>query len=92
MGYSITQLREEYSEGSLTPTNVVEACFRNIEELDPRQAWQSLYQSAALLANQDSTQRLHSGASLGPFDGVPFALKDILEIEGEVTTAGRGVD
>ena len=89
MGYSITQLREEYAEGSLTPTDAVEACFRNIEELDPQvRAWQSLYQSAALLAAQDSTQRLHSGASLGPFDGVPFALKDILEIEGEVTTAG----
>ncbi|OUW33154.1 MAG: hypothetical protein CBD32_04230 [Actinobacteria bacterium TMED172] len=89
MGYSITQLREEYAEGSLTPTDAVEACFRNIEELDPQvRAWQSLYQSAALLAAQDSTQRLHSGVSLGPFDGVPFALKDILEIEGEVTTAG----
>ena len=56
MGYSITQLREEYSEGSLTPTDAVEACFRNIEELDPQvRAWQSLYQSAALLAAQDST-------------------------------------
>ena len=42
MGYSITQLREEYSEGSLTPTDAVEACFRNIEELDPQvRAWQS---------------------------------------------------
>ena len=41
--------------------------------------------SAAAAAGSDASA---GGAALGPFFGVPFALKDIVDVEGRVTTAG----
>ena len=41
--------------------------------------------SAAATTGSDASA---GGAALGPFFGIPFALKDIVDVEGRVTTAG----
>jgi len=85
----VDELARGYRDGTITPTQAVEECLAAIDELDGTVgAWQALYADEARVAAVGATQALASGHAAGPFHGVPFALKDIVDVEGRVTTAG----
>tara|TARA_B100001123_G_scaffold173429_1_gene199258 strand:+ start:230 stop:1624 length:1395 start_codon:yes stop_codon:yes gene_type:complete len=89
VSYSIVELNQKYAEGSLSPTEAVASCLEAIDALNPTiEAWQAVYeeeaQEAAVLANAE----FEAGRRRGPFHGVPFALKDIVDVEGKLTAAG----
>ncbi|WP_419946633.1 amidase [Candidatus Poriferisodalis sp.] len=93
MTATIADLATGYRDGSRSPVEATEECLAAIESLDGRVgAWQAVYADEALAAAKAAgmavTSARDSGAPLGPFFGVPFALKDIVEVEGRVTTAG----
>ena len=89
MSYSIIELDEKYTDGSLTPTQVVDECLEAVKSLDPViGAWQAIYAEEARLAAEIATTDIASGRRKGLFHGVPFALKDIVEVEGKLTAAG----
>ena len=89
MSYSIIELDDKYTDGSLTPTQVVDECLEAIKALDPVVgAWQAVYAEEARLAAEIATADIASGRRKGLFHGVPFALKDIVEVEGKLTAAG----
>ena len=86
---SIDTLSESFRQGVLTPSNVMEAHLQRIEIHDPKLgAYQALYVDAALFAADAASKAIASGHRIGPFHGIPFALKDICDLEGQITTNG----
>lgn len=75
-----------------TPVDVVEAHLARIAALEPRlHAFVEVYADDARLAAEAAHKAIRSGHGLGPLHGIPVALKDLVEFEGRVTTAGSAV-
>ncbi len=86
---TIASLARAHLAGASSPVDALERCIASIERLDPiLGAWQALYLDEARQAAAGAEQALRSGHRIGPFQGVPFALKDIVDLEGRVTTGG----
>ena len=86
---ALTDLARAYREGAVRPSDVVRAHLDRIERLEPRLgAWQAVYAEDAMRLGEAADRMLAAGADLGPFHGIPFALKDICDVEGRVTTGG----
>jgi aspartyl-tRNA(Asn)/glutamyl-tRNA(Gln) amidotransferase subunit A len=85
----IHELTDAYRRGDLTPTAVAEAYLARIDALDGRVgAYLTVVRDQALAAARESELRWRAGASLGPLDGAPVALKDVLCTRGVRTTCG----
>ena len=75
--------------GSITSTELVEAHLKRIEEINPAlNAVVEVLREPALKASRMTDQRRVEGNLLGPLDGVPFSIKDSIEVAGTVCTAG----
>jgi aspartyl-tRNA(Asn)/glutamyl-tRNA(Gln) amidotransferase subunit A len=86
---SARELSDGYREGQFTPTEVVRAHLSRIAELDPElHAYTDLYPDEALEAAALSGRRHAGGQARGPLDGVPVAIKDLVDIEGKACAAG----
>ena len=86
---SISAQAEQMLRQELTSSELVEQCCERIEALDSRLgAFQLLCLERARVAGQAVDQAIESGHRIGPFHGIPFALKDIIDVDGLVTTAG----
>lgn len=78
-----------YQAGQFTPNDVVETHLARIGALNERvHAFIDVYADEARAAAQRSTRRYAEGKALGGLDGVPIAVKDLIEIAGKVCTAG----
>lgn len=84
---SVTELLAAYREGSTTPTAVVAA-------LAPHWTSDDVWSDAVLRlvdgaeqAAAESTRRWAAGDAR-PLEGVPFAVKDIIDVAGTVVTSG----
>ena len=89
---SIFSLSRGYEDGSITPSSALDRCLNRISLLEPRLgAFEVVYEEEARQAANAATQAYESGHRIGPFHGVPFALKDIVDLEGRVTTGGSKV-
>jgi amidase len=74
--------------GEVSSVEVVEACLRRIEVVNPLiNAVVRLADDALDVARAADAAR-GRGTSLGPLHGVPFTIKDSLDTAGVVTTAG----
>ncbi|HET7408697.1 MAG TPA: amidase, partial [Paracoccaceae bacterium] len=86
---SLTGLADAYRDGALRPSAVVEAHLDRIAQADGSiGAYQAVYADEARQAAGAADKALATGHRIGPFHGVPFALKDIVDLEGRVTTGG----
>lgn len=86
---SIMKLSKAFRNKSVSPSEVMEAQLVRIEAIDPKLgSYQSVYGDAALAAAKEADTAIANDQRLGPFHGIPFALKDIFELEGQVTTCG----
>ncbi len=75
-----------------TPVDVVDSCLSRIAALEPKlAAFVQLYADDAKLAAEAAHKAMRSGHGLGPLHGIPVALKDLVELEGRVTTGGTAV-
>ncbi|MCW2748331.1 MAG: Allophanate hydrolase, partial [Nocardioidaceae bacterium] len=82
----LESLRERYLERSLSPVTVVEAIYARIRSRGDDHVWISLVDEAAALA---AAAELDPCAMAGlPLFGVPFAVKDNIDVLGMDTTAG----
>src|SRR5437016_3932399 len=89
MHQPIHELTDAYRRGELTPTAVAEAYLARIGALDGRVgAYLTVVREQALATARESEHRWRAGKPLGPLDGVPLALRDVLCTRGVRTTCG----
>jgi amidase len=73
----------------ISATEVVDACIRRIEDANGGvNAVVTTCVDRARREAREADARMARGEPGGPFDGVPFTVKDVVETEGVVTTAG----
>ncbi len=83
------EIATSIASGELSSVEVTQAHFDQIEKVDDRvHAFLHLTKDSALSDAAKVDAKRKAGEKLGPLAGVPLALKDILAMEGEPTTAG----
>src|SRR4030095_6847909 len=88
----IHELTDAYRRGELTPPAVAESSRARIAARDERVgAYLTVVREQALAAASESDRRWRAGAALGPLDGAPLALKDVLCTRGVRTTCGSKI-
>lgn len=86
---SATDLAGAIATKKLSPVEALEALLARIARLDPRlRAFVEVYAADARLAAEGADRAIRSGHALGPLHGVPVALKDLVDVEGRITTGG----
>ncbi len=89
---SISDMAVGFRDGSFSPSDVVEATLSRIEQLEPRLgAFDLILADTAREAAQAASKAIKSGHITGPFQGVPFALKDLVDVAGHITSGGTVV-
>jgi aspartyl-tRNA(Asn)/glutamyl-tRNA(Gln) amidotransferase subunit A len=80
LGYlSATGLAARYRARELSPVEVTDAVLARIARLNPKiNAFRLVDPEGAAAAARGSEQRWSKGAPLGPLDGVPVSVKDLL--------------
>ncbi|MGW0074184.1 amidase [Streptomyces cellulosae] len=89
-----TRLVDGYRKGEFGPVEVTRAALRRAGEIQPEvNAFVRLLAEEALERAAASEERWRRGEQLGPLDGVPVTVKDILLLRGAPTLKGsRTVD
>ncbi len=73
----------------LSPVDLVDECLSRIDRLEPRlQAFVSVDHAGARLAAEAADKAIRAGHQVGPLHGIPIAVKDLVQIEGQVATGG----
>ncbi len=82
-------LSAEVSSRRLSPVDLIEAAIVRIQATEPRlHAFVETYFDDARLAAEGADRAIRSGHAVGPLHGLPVALKDLVELEGQVATGG----
>ena len=91
---SADELTQQYRSRELSPVEVTRAVLARIARLNPiYNAFCVLDEQAALESARQSEQRWLSGKPLGPADGVPTTIKDLILAKGWPTLRGsRTID
>lgn len=87
----LRRLRAGYESGALTPSAIVRAVDERIRRADRDETWIHRESLEALLERAAQLERERAeraGADLPPLWGVPFAVKDNIDVAGRPTTAG----
>jgi aspartyl-tRNA(Asn)/glutamyl-tRNA(Gln) amidotransferase subunit A len=75
--------------GELTSRALIEALLARIEAHDAKlHAFTAVYGDDARLAADAADSARRAGHAVGPWHGVPIALKDIIDLEGRITMGG----
>ncbi len=88
----VAELSRAFGARTLSPVDAVDALLERIRRLDPAlHAFIAVYEADARLAAEGADRAIRAGHRVGPLHGVPIALKDLVDIEGRVTTGGSKV-
>ena len=89
LGADATGLAELIRGGQVSAAEVVRAHLDRIEAVNPElNAVITVPAEAALAAARAADRALADGRAAGAFHGVPFTVKDSLDVAGVVTTRG----
>jgi len=84
-----TELLELYRSGKASPVEATRAVLDRIDALDPLlNAFCFVANDEAIVAATASETRWHRGEPMGPLDGVPTSLKDLILTRGWPTRRG----
>jgi aspartyl-tRNA(Asn)/glutamyl-tRNA(Gln) amidotransferase subunit A len=87
--HSAVELLAGYRSGRLSPVRVTRDALDRAERLNPRvNAYCLLDPAGALDAARESEARWRRGQPIGPLDGVPLSIKDVLLTKGWPTLRG----
>ena len=91
-GLSLREVGDRIANGELSPVEVVDATLRRIEEIDPKlNSYVRVSDERARMAAKGVEASIAAGYHLGPLHGVPIALKDLVAVRGEVSSAGSKI-
>ncbi len=82
------QLAAHYRAKSASPVEVVQAVLRQSEKFSPLNAFCHVDTSGALASARAAEARFIAGTPLGPLDGVPVGIKDLILTRGMPTRRG----
>src|SRR5271166_4148119 len=84
----IAEAAELIRAKKLSPVEYTKALLAQIEQHDSKfNAFIALTPERALTAAREAEAEITAGSWRGPLHGVPYALKDIIDVEGIATTA-----
>jgi amidase len=88
----IARQAEMVRRREVSPVELLEACLRRIEEKDPRlNAFRAVYAERATEQAEAAEKAVLAGEDPDrPLLGVPIAIKDDTDVQGDVTTLGTG--
>src|SRR5258708_38659935 len=77
---SASEAARRVRDGVLTSEELVQACLERIRKVEPTvQAWQFLDEEHALAQARAADERRRSGEPVGPLNGIPVGIKDIID-------------
>src|SRR2546428_11056430 len=86
---TVAELSRAFGARTLSPVDAVEALIGRIRRRNPAlHAYIAVYEADARLAAEAADKAIRAGHRVGPLHGVPIALKDLVDLEGRVTTGG----
>ena len=85
---SAEQLTSRYAIGTLTPVEALQAVTERIARENAGINAMAVLDPRALAAAEESAQRWRAGRALGPLDGVPCTIKDLIDVAGLPTRRG----
>ena len=86
---TLTELRRRLGRGELTSVDITRSYLERIRRLDPRaHAYAAVYEESAMLQAEAADLQRKSRLPLPPLHGLPVAVKDLCEINGQITTYG----
>src|SRR5258705_13179557 len=89
---TVAELSRAFGARTLSPVDAVEALIGRIHRRNPTlHAYIAVYETDARLAAEAADKAIRAGHRVGPLHGVPIALKDLVDLEGRVTTGGAKV-
>ncbi|MBI2159663.1 MAG: amidase [Candidatus Rokubacteria bacterium] len=89
---TVAELSRAFGERALSPVAAVDALLERIRKRDPAlHAYIAVYETGARLAAEAADRAIRAGHRVGPLHGVPIALKDLVDMQGRVTTGGSKV-
>src|SRR3990170_3243467 len=89
---TVAELSRAFGARTLSPVDALEALLERIRRRNPAlHAYIAVYEADARLAAEAADRAIRAGHRVGPLHGVPIALKDLVDLEGRVTTGGSKV-
>ena len=89
---SIDELAPRIHSGDLSPVERTQASLDRIERLEPKlNAFLEVFGESALMQARAAEAEIASGSYRGPLHGITIALKDLIDVEGTVTTGGSTI-
>ena len=85
--FDAAALSNAYQDGTLTPADVVEEVLARIAVRGDDGVWLALAPRERLLEDARALQRRRAAGELMPLYGLPFAVKDNIDVAGLPTTA-----
>jgi aspartyl-tRNA(Asn)/glutamyl-tRNA(Gln) amidotransferase subunit A len=83
------ELARGIASRELSSEALIELLLERVDRLDPKlHAFVDVYADDARSAGAAADQAIAAGHGVGPLHGVPVALKDLVDMEGRVTTGG----
>lgn len=83
---TLLQTAERLRQGLTTPDELIKSALAAAR--DSESVFISVPEQRAIEDAKASTRRWQQGVPLSPFDGIPYAVKDLLDVAGSRTTAG----
>jgi aspartyl-tRNA(Asn)/glutamyl-tRNA(Gln) amidotransferase subunit A len=89
---TIADAQARLRSGRTTSVELVEASLLAIERDSARlNAFVRVWPDSARASARDADAEVRRGVNRGPLHGIPISLKDLIDVAGEVTTAGSRV-
>lgn len=85
LALDLRQLAAAYRAGELRPTRVAEAY---LDRIRPGPVYRSVTDERAREQARRAERRFQAGIDLGPLQGIPIAIKDLLDMRGEISASG----
>ncbi|MEO0539665.1 MAG: amidase family protein, partial [Cyanobacteria bacterium P01_A01_bin.105] len=89
----IAEIAQQIRQGDTTAQAVVQKTLDQISHRDTQlNCFTTVLAESALAAAAEVDQKIATGETVGPLAGVPFAVKNLFDIQGVVTLAGSKIN
>ncbi|CAL9283659.1 amidase [Streptomyces sp. SudanB52_2052] len=89
---SLARAADAIRARTLSPVELVDSVLDRVEKVDPQlEAYVTVTAERARRAAREAEQDVAAGRPRGPLHGIPMALKDLIDVAGEATTASSRV-